>query len=141
MGNFGWDDIYEPLGGRFTEYAASARAQYRQGELLLRCPFSLAMHWDIDEQALGVTVSALRELPGPLRQHLEHIQQPLVLVGFGGLGIAIDPALFRLWPHHHFLMPAPWLLICVPTFNLRAMSLFCPKVFGLLMSCLFVTDT
>ena len=107
MGNFGWDDIYEPLGGRFTEYAASARAQYRQGDLLLRCPFSLAMHWDIDEQALGVTVSALRELPGPLRQHLEHIQQPLVLVGFGGLGIAIDPALFRLWPHHHFLMPAP----------------------------------
>jgi len=36
MGNFGWDDIYEPLGGRFTEYAAAARAQYRHGELLLR---------------------------------------------------------------------------------------------------------
>ena len=107
MGNFGWDDIYEPLGGRFAEYAASARAQYRHGELLLRCPFSLAMHWGLDEHQLGLTVSALRELPGPLRQHLDQIQQPLVLVGFGGLGVAINPALFRLWPHHHFLMPAP----------------------------------
>ncbi len=107
MGNFGWDDIYEPLGGRFTEYAAAARAQYRHGELLLRCPFSLAMHWGLDEQPLGLTVSALRELSDPLRQHLELIQQPLVLVGFGGLGVAINPALFRLWPHHHFLMPAP----------------------------------
>ncbi len=27
--------------------------------------------------------------------------------GFGGFGVAIDPALFRLWPNHHFLMPAP----------------------------------
>ena len=107
MGNFGWDDIYEPLGGRFSEYAAAARAQYRQGELLLRCPFSMAMSWGLDEQPLGLTVSALRELPAPLRQHLDTIQQPLVLVGFGGLGLAIDPALFRLWPHHHFLMPAP----------------------------------
>jgi hypothetical protein len=107
MGNFGWDDIYEPLGGRFTEYAESARAQYRQGELLLRCPFSLAMHWGLDEQQLGLTVSALREIPSPLHQHLEQIQNPLVLVGFGGLGVAIAPASFRLWPNHHFLMPAP----------------------------------
>ncbi|MAK15206.1 MAG: hypothetical protein CL860_00670 [Cyanobium sp. MED195] len=107
MGNFGWDDIYEPLGGLFTKYAASARAHYQQGELLLRCPFSLAMDWGLKEQELGVTVSGLRELPRPLRHHLEQIQQPLVLVGFGGLGVAIDPALFRLWPNHHFLMPAP----------------------------------
>ena len=107
MGNFGWDDIYEPLGGRFTEYAASARDQYRRGELLLRCPFSLAMHWGLDEQQLGLTVSDLREIPPPLHQHLEQIQKPLVLVGFGGLGVAIAPASFRLWPNHHFLMPAP----------------------------------
>ena len=107
MGNFGWDDIYEPLGGRFTEYAASARDQYRRGELLLRCPFSLAMHWGLNEQQLGLTVSDLREIPPPLHQHLEQIQKPLVLVGFGGLGVAIAPASFRLWPNHHFLMPAP----------------------------------
>ena len=107
MGNFGWDDIYEPLGGLFANYAAAARAHYQKGELLLRCPFSLAMEWGLKEQELGLTVSGLRELPRQLRHHLEQIQQPLVLVGFGGLGVAIDPALFRLWPNHHFLMPAP----------------------------------
>jgi hypothetical protein len=57
---------------------------------------------------IGVTVSALRELPAAsCRLHLEQIQKPLVLVGFGGLGVAINPALFRLWPNHHFLMPEP----------------------------------
>ena len=107
MGNFGWDDIYEPLGGLFSEYAASAKALYQHGELLLRCPFSLAMQWGLEEQQLGVTVSAVREVPAELRHHLEQLEKPLVLVGFGGLGVAIDPALFRLWPHHHFLIPVP----------------------------------
>ena len=107
MGNFGWDDIYEPLGALFSEFALAARAHYQTGELLLRCPFSLAMEWGLKEQELGVTVSALRELPSQLLHHLEQIHHPLVLVGFGGLGVAIDPALFRLWPNHHFLMPAP----------------------------------
>ncbi len=107
MGNFGWDDIYEPLGGLFAEFAAAAKAQYAQGELLLRCPFSLPMDWGLKEQELDVTVSALRELPSQWRHYLEQIHQPLVLVGFGGLGVAIDPALFRLWPNHHFVMPGP----------------------------------
>jgi len=107
MGNFGWDDIYEPLGGLFSEYAAAAKANYQQGDLLLRCPFSLPMEWGLSEQQLGVTVSPLRDLPEPWRLHLEQIQEPLILVGFGGLGVAIDPALFRLWPNHHFLMSAP----------------------------------
>lgn len=107
MGNFGWDDIYEPLGGAFTDYASAARAQYQKGQLLLRCPFSMAMPWGLEEQPLGLTVADLRQLPRNLREHLAQIQQPQVLVGFGGLGIAIDPALFRLWPDHHFLMPSP----------------------------------
>ena len=107
MGNFGWDDIYEPLCGLFSDYAASAKALYQHGELLLRCPFSLAMQWGLEEQQLGVTVSAVREVPAELRHHLEQLEKPLVLVGFGGLGVAIDPALFRLWPHHHFLIPVP----------------------------------
>ena len=107
MGNFGWDDIYEPLGGPFATYAAAAKAQYQKGQLLLRCPFSLAMDWGLKEHEIGVTISALRELPSHLQLHLEQIQKPLVLVGFGGLGVAINPALFRLWPNHHFLMPEP----------------------------------
>ena len=107
MGNFGWDDIYAPLGGPFATYAAAAKAQYQKGQLLLRCPFSLAMDWGLKEHDIGVTISALRELPSQLQLHLEQIQKPLVLVGFGGLGVAINPALFRLWPNHHFLMPEP----------------------------------
>jgi hypothetical protein len=107
MGNFGWDDIYAPLGGPFATYAAAAKAQYQKGQLLLRCPFSLAMDWGLKEHEIGVTISALRELPSQLQLHLEQIQKPLVLVGFGGLGVAINPALFRLWPNHHFLMPEP----------------------------------
>jgi hypothetical protein len=107
MGNFGWDDIYEPLGGPFATYAAAAKAQYQKGQLLLRCPFSLAMDWGLKEHEIGVTISALRELPSQLQLHLKQIQKPLVLVGFGGLGVAINPALFRLWPNHHFLMPEP----------------------------------
>ena len=107
MGNFGWDDIYAPLGGPFATYAAAAKAHYQKGQLLLRCPFSLAMDWGLKEHDIGVTISALRELPSQLQLHLEQIQKPLVLVGFGGLGVAINPALFRLWPNHHFLMPEP----------------------------------
>ena len=107
MGNFGWDDIYAPLGGPFATYAAAAKAQYQKGQLLLRCPFSLAMDWGLKEHEIGVTISALRELPSQLQLHLVQIQKPLVLVGFGGLGVAINPALFRLWPNHHFLMPEP----------------------------------
>ena len=107
MGNFGWDDIYAPLGGPFATYAAAAKAQYQKGQLLLRCPFSLAMDWGLKEHEIGVTISALRELPSQLHLHLKQIQKPLVLVGFGGLGVAINPALFRLWPNHHFLMPEP----------------------------------
>ena len=107
MGNFGWDDIYAPLGGPFATYAAAAKAQYQKGQLLLRCPFSLAMDWGLKEHEIGVTISALRELPSQLQLHLKQIQKPLVLVGFGGLGVAINPALFRLWPNHHFLMPEP----------------------------------
>jgi hypothetical protein len=53
---FGWEisvgmTFMTPLGGRFAKYAAAAKAQYQQGELLLRCPFSLAMDWGLREHA------------------------------------------------------------------------------------------
>ena len=41
MSNFGWDDIYRPLGGPFERWADAALAQYKRGQLLLRCPFDL----------------------------------------------------------------------------------------------------
>ena len=127
MGNFGWDDIYAPLGGPFATYAAAAKAQYQKGQLLLRCPFSLAMDWGLKEHEIGVTISALRELPSQLQLHLEQIQKPLVLVGFGGLGVAINPALFRLWPNHHFLMPDPVALQLRASFQSEINVTFLPE--------------
>jgi hypothetical protein len=31
-------------------------------------------------------------------------REQLVLVGFGGLGLALAPQLLQRWPHHHFLV-------------------------------------
>ncbi len=107
MGNFGWDDIYEPLGDLFLDYAAAAKAKYECGQMLLRCPFSLSMNWGLEELQLGLTVPELRDLPSDFHDQLVQIRKPLVLVGFGGLGFQLDPVLFRLWPNNHFLMPAP----------------------------------
>ena len=38
---------------------------------------------------------------------LEAIERPIVQVGFGGLGLTLDPALFAQWPEHWFVMAAP----------------------------------
>ena len=38
---------------------------------------------------------------------LEAIERPIVQVGFGGLGLTLDPALFAHWPEHWFVMAAP----------------------------------
>jgi len=35
---------------------------------------------------------------------MRSLDQSLVLVGFGGLGLQLDPELFLRWPSHHFLM-------------------------------------
>ena len=37
---------------------------------------------------------------------MDAVDVPLVLVGFGGIGLPLDSDLFQLWPHHHFLLPA-----------------------------------
>ncbi|KZR75411.1 hypothetical protein [Prochlorococcus marinus] len=107
MGNFGWDEIYAPLGDSFLTHAEAASAEYSRGKKLLRCPFSLAMDWGLPEQSLGLTASSPRSLPLGLQQKLESFQGPIVMVGFGGLGLALDSDLFQRWPDHLFLMPKP----------------------------------
>ena len=107
MGNFGWDDIYAPLGELFASYAERATQAYRQGDLLLRMPFDLAMDWGLPTIKIGLTAAQPRPLPEPVHQRLSERQQPTVLVGFGGLGLRIEPALCALWPHHHFVLAAP----------------------------------
>ena len=107
MSNFGWDDIYRPLGDLFEPWADAALAGYKKGQLLLRCPFDLSMDWGLQEQALGLVCTSPRPLPSEWERAVLSLKQPLVLVGFGGLGLQLDPALFARWSNHHFLMAAP----------------------------------
>ena len=106
MSNFGWDDIYAPLGPAFQSPAEDAAAAYRSGDLLLRCPFDLSMNWGLPERRLGLVCATPRSLPRALETSLDAVDVPLVLVGFGGIGLSLSADLFQLWPHHHFLLPA-----------------------------------
>ena len=107
MGNFGWDEIYGPLGGPFLAWADKATSAYQRGALLLRCPFSLAMNWSLPEQALGLVSADPEPLPSDLEGRLLADGRAKVLVGFGGLGFPLAPELFTSWPQHQFLLPAP----------------------------------
>ena len=106
MSNFGWDDIYGPLGDAFHRWADAAAEAYRSGDLLLRCPFDLAMNWGMAEHRLGLVCGRPRAIPPAFEAGLDDLQAPLVLVGFGGLGLSLRSELFQLWPGHHFLLPA-----------------------------------
>jgi len=107
MGNFGWDDIYEPLGSAFEVWVSRARECYEQGSLLLRCPFSLAMNWKLQEINLNLVAAEPRSIPVHLKDSLQQDLSAKVLVGFGGLGLGLDPGLFARWPHHRFLLNSP----------------------------------
>ena len=104
MGNFGWDDIYEPLGGAFLFWAQQARDAYRKGSLLLRCPFSMAMNWQLPDVTLSLVTAEPRPLPADFGSALECDPRIKVMVGFGGLGLSLQLDLFRRWPQHLFLM-------------------------------------
>jgi hypothetical protein len=109
LASFGWDAIYEPMGGAFVERARGARELYSRGDLLLRCPLSLPMPWGIPSRPIGITSSRPRldplELAG--RLSLPPERERCVLISFGGLGMQLDPALLRRWPDHVFIGPDP----------------------------------
>lgn len=107
MGNFGWDDIYAPLGPAFEAWTRRARDCYQRGSLLLRCPFSLGMHWNLPEIGLTLVAAEPRSIPAALDADLRQSPEPKVLVGFGGLGLGLDPFLFAQWPDHRFLLASP----------------------------------
>ena len=106
MSNFGWDEIYGPYGEAFRTHAEAAHQAYRRGQLLLRCPFDLAMNWDLPEQRLGLVCGEPRPLEPALRDRLT-AAGPLVQVGFGGLGLKLNPQLFAAWPEQNFVMASP----------------------------------
>ena len=97
LASFGWDSIYEPMGGAFVERARLARTLYARGDLLLHCPLSLPMPWGIPSRLIGITSSRPRLDPDDLahRLALPRERQRVVLISFGGLGMRLDPALLR----------------------------------------------
>jgi hypothetical protein len=112
LASFGWDAIYAPLGGAFLDWADRCTALYRRGDLLLRCPLGMPMPWGIPELPLGLTAGRPRLAPAELEELAERLELPpqrerCVLVGFGGLGAKLDPALLQLWPEHVFLSSDP----------------------------------
>lgn len=109
LASFGWEAIYGPIGGELARRGEACRALYGQGDLLLRCPLSLPMDWGIPSVPLGLTCSRPRLDPGTLARDLDLPQerQRCVLISFGGLGLAIDPALLALWPQLCFIGSDP----------------------------------
>ncbi|MCP9791854.1 hypothetical protein KBZ20_11435 [Vulcanococcus limneticus Candia 3F8] len=111
MGNFGWDAIYGPMGGPFGAWAERCTALYRRGTALIRCPFAMAMPWDLPVHPVGLTAGRPRGDREALRRQLDlpSEREAVVLVGFGGLGFRLDAALFARWPEHRFLVADPLL--------------------------------
>ena len=111
LASFGWDAIYGPLGGAYAPWAEDAHALYRQGDLLLRCPFSLPMEWGVYTVDVGFTSSTPRHDPLEVARRLElpADRERCVLISFGGLGMEIDPHWFTLWPEHVFVGVHPLL--------------------------------
>ena len=90
MGNFGWDDIYRPLGRDFLRYAEDCSASYATGNFLIRFPFSLAMNWGLNELEVGLTPSILRPLSVNCLKKITAFPGPKVIVGFGGFGFKLS---------------------------------------------------
>jgi hypothetical protein len=109
LASFGWDAIYRPMGEAFVPWADRSRELYGRGDLLLHCPLSLPMAWGVPSLRVGVTTSPPRHDPAALRRRMDlpGERERCVLVGFGGLGLRLDPRLFRRWPGHRFLGPDP----------------------------------
>jgi hypothetical protein len=108
VANFGWDDIYRPMGGALARRATALWRAYGRGALLLRCPFSLAMAWGVPERTLGLTAARPRLERHALLARLGWRHSPprdrVVLVSFGGIGLPLDPAAPARWPDHRILM-------------------------------------
>ncbi len=113
LASFGWDVIYEPLGSAFQPWVQRSRTLYRRGDLLLNCPFDLPMPWEIPTRRIGLTAGEPRLDGAALAREfqLPAERDRCVLLSFGGLGYALDPALLQRWPHHVFLGHDPQLAL------------------------------
>lgn len=111
MGNFGWDAIYRPMGGAFEAWADRCVEAYSSGTALIRCPLAMDMPWGLPVSTVGLTAGRPRHHPQELRERLQlkASREATVLMGFGGMGLALPGALFSSWPEVHFLVSDPGL--------------------------------
>ncbi len=105
MANFGWDDIYTSYGQLFALHIEEYKKKYSSGDLLLRCPFSLPMAWNLKEKNIGLTSPTPKDIPEAIKIRISNNQANTILVAFGGLGYLFNPELFNLWPDYLFLVP------------------------------------
>ena len=105
VGNFGWDQIYKPLGPEFRYQSDKAYENYVKGDLLIKLPFALKMDWSIEELNVGITIPNSREVPCRFLDLIPRSKNSNVFVGFGGLGYKLNPDLFNLWPDYKFILP------------------------------------
>lgn len=91
-GNFGWDYIYDSLGGEFEDIASWFRMGYRMTDLLFRYPFHEPMNAfprivDVGLPGSGPTVS-----PDEVRKRLGLRETDrCIFMVFGGMGVAGIP--------------------------------------------------
>jgi hypothetical protein len=105
-GNFGWDAIYAALGPAFVPWVEHCQRLYRRGQALIRCPFPLTMDWGLPQLSIGGESGTPRLGTEELRRRLghDHPRERTALLSFGGMGLALDPALPSRWPDWRFLV-------------------------------------
>ncbi len=108
MGNFGWDDIYKPLGGFFKSIVPEITDKYSHGNLLLRCPFSLDMNWGLPEVKLDLVASKPQPLDDRFKLIVSSLDKPLICLAFGGLGYQINNQLLEMWNDYYFIILRPF---------------------------------
>ena len=104
MGNFGWDEIYAPLGDSFKRHSDIARKQYSKGNLLLKFPFYMEMDWGVKSMQVGLVTARPKELPDNILSRIKDFNGQIISVGFGGFGFELGFDLFEKWPNHLFFV-------------------------------------
>lgn len=112
LASFGWEAIYAPMGPAFEPWSNAALSAYRQGDLLLRCPLSMPIDWDIPVVDVGLTAATPRLSPADVAVMAQQWQLPnardrRILISFGGLGLDLGELPLERWPDHVFIGPDP----------------------------------
>ena len=105
IGNFGWDDIYFPLGDKFKYFAELSRREYSSADILIKLPFSMQMNWGLKYFNVGLTSLKPRPLREKIKRKIESFKSPNIIIGFGGYGFKLSKMHFKMWPQYNFFIP------------------------------------